>query len=248
MEWRSKLPALDNLAISRCIKPVGFCNIKRSFIYHFSDASKGGYGQPFYLRLEDVQGKIHCVLLIGKLRVSHLKYISVPRLELIAATLSVKVSLLLRQELGIPINKTDSTVVPGYINNSSKKFKIFVTNRIQFIRENADPKQWFYVPTKENPAGDSSRGLKDVHSEKTKMWFEGPGFLWKSESEWPTQDMDVDGSDPEVKATLIVNLATTECGLLSKLKAKFSSWLKLRKAVAIILQLKQILLMQVRMK
>ena len=60
--------------------------------------------------------------------------------------------------------------------------------------------------------------------------------------------MDVDDSDPEVKATLIVNLATTECDLLAELEVKFSSWLKLRKAVTIILQLKQILLMQVRLK
>ena len=60
------------------------------------------------------------------------------------------------------------------------------------------------MPTKENPADDSSRGLKDVHSEKTKRWFvEGPGFLWKSESEWPIQvSVDVDGNDTEVKATL----------------------------------------------
>ena len=182
-----------------------------------------------------------------------MKYISIPRLELIAATLSVKVSLLLRRELEIPINKeyfwTDSKVVLGYISSNSKKFKIFVANRIQFIRENEDPKQWFYVPTKENPADDSSRGLKDVHSEKTKRWFEGPGFLWKSESEWPIQvSADVDGNDPEVKATLIVNLAAIEFDLLSRLEAKFSSWLKLRKAVALILQLKQILLMQVRLK
>ena len=60
--------------------------------------------------------------------------------------------------------------------------------------------------------------------------------------------MDVDDNDPEVKTTLIVNLAAIEFDLLSKLEAKFSSWLKLRKAVALILQLKQILLMQVRLK
>ena len=189
-----------------------------------------------------IKGKIHCVLLIGKLRVSPLKYISIARLGMIAATLSVKVSLLLRQKLGISINKeyfwTDSKVILGYINNNSKRFKIFVANRIQFIRENADPKQWFYVPTKENSADESSRGLKDVHSEKTKRWFEGPGFLRKPESECPTQvSVDLDSSDPEVKATLIVNLETIECDLLSKLEAKFSSSLKLRKAVAIILQL-----------
>ena len=127
VEWKSKLPALENLRISRCIKPVGFGKIMRSSIHHFSDASEGGYGQSSYLRLKDDQGKIHCVLLIGKSRVSHLKYISIPRLELIAATLSVKVSLLLRQELGIPINKeyfwTYSKVVLGYINNNSKKLR-----------------------------------------------------------------------------------------------------------------------------
>ena len=97
--------------------------------------------------------------MVGKSRVSPLKYIFIPRLELIAAT------LLLRRELGVLINKeylwTDSKVVLGYINNNNKKLKIYVANRIQFIRENADPKQWFYVLTKDNSADDNSRGLKD---------------------------------------------------------------------------------------
>ena len=122
MEWKSKLPALENLAISRCINPEGFREIKRSSIHHFSDTSEGGYRQSSYLRLQDDQEKIQCVLLIGKSRVSPLKYISIPRLELIAATLSVKVSLFLRRELEIPINKeyfrTYSKVVLGYISNN----------------------------------------------------------------------------------------------------------------------------------
>ena len=79
------------------------------------------------------------------------------------------------------------------------------------MRENVDEKQRFYVPTKENPADDSFGGLNDVNSEKTKRWFEGPGLLWKSNSEWPTQvSVDVDESNPEMKATLIVNVAKTE--------------------------------------
>ena len=95
MEWKSKLPALENLRISKCIKPSGFGKIKMCSIHQFSAASVGGYGQSSYLRLEDDQGKIHCVLLIGKSRVTTLKYISIPRLELIAPTLFIKVSLLL---------------------------------------------------------------------------------------------------------------------------------------------------------
>ena len=124
---------------------------------------------------------------------------------------------------------------------------MFVANRIQFIRENTNPMQRFYVPTKENPADDSFRGLKNVHSEKAKSLFEGSGFLWTSESKGPTQ-ISVDGSDPEGKATLIVNLATIECDLLSKLESKSSSWLRLRKSVEVIVQLNKILLMQVRLK
>ena len=73
--------------------------------------------------------------------------------------------------------------------------------------------------TKENPSDGSSRGLKNVNLKKTKRWFESPGFLWKPKSEWPTQvSVDVDGNDPEKKATLIVNLTTTECDICQSWK------------------------------
>ena len=84
----------------------------KSSIQHFSDVSEGGYEQSSYLRLEDDQGENHCVLMIGKSRVSPLKYIYIPRLKLIAAALSVKVSLLLRQELGIPLTRDISGQIP----------------------------------------------------------------------------------------------------------------------------------------
>ena len=73
-------------------------------------------------------------------------------------------------------------VVLRYINNNNKNEKMFVANRFQFIRENANPMQWFYVSTKKNLADDSFRGLKNVHSEKANSLFDGPRFLWTSES------------------------------------------------------------------
>ena len=119
--WRSKLPVLQDIEVRRYIKPVGFEKIVESSIHHFSDASEDGYGQASYLRLVNDQAEVHCILLMGKARVSPLKYVSIPRLELVAATLSVKVGLLLRQELEMKIDKeyfwTDSKVVLGYINN-----------------------------------------------------------------------------------------------------------------------------------
>ena len=160
-KWRLKLPAIEKIEIQRCIKPADFGKVVESSIHHFSDASEDGYGQVSYLRLVTNQGVVQCVPLIGKARVNPLKYVSIPRLELVAATLSVKVALLLREQLDIEVNKeyfwTDSKVVLAYISNSSKRFKIFVENRIQFIRDHSDVAQWHYVPTAYNPADGSSK-------------------------------------------------------------------------------------------
>ena len=70
-------------------------------MHHFSDASDIGYGQASYLRMVNEDGKVYCCLLIGKSRVTPLKFVSVPRLELTAAVLSVKISQQLKQELDI---------------------------------------------------------------------------------------------------------------------------------------------------
>ena len=76
-------------------------------------------------------------LLMDKCRVTPLKYISIPRLELVAATLSVKISVMLRKELQFPdledMYLTDSEAVLGFITNQSKRFKIFVASTVEMI-------------------------------------------------------------------------------------------------------------------
>ena len=74
---------------------------------------------------------------MDKCRVTPLKYISIPRLELVAATLSVKISVMLRKELQFSdledMYLTDSEAVLGFITNQSKRFKIFVANTVEMI-------------------------------------------------------------------------------------------------------------------
>ena len=119
-----KLPALQEAQMKRCFMPPDFGKVSECSIHHFSNACKSGYGQASYLRLVDDKGKIHCGLLMGKSRVTPLKHITIPRLELVAVTLSVKISVKLRKELQFPDLKemywTDSEAVLGYIKNQSK--------------------------------------------------------------------------------------------------------------------------------
>lgn len=131
-KWRNDLPLLQDFSIPRCFKPDDFGSIVKKELRHFSDASTKGYGQCSYLRLRDDSGRIHCSFVAGKSRVTPLKPVTIPRLELQAAVTSVKVGLQLRRELSlIDVHEffwSDSKVVLGYIANESRRFHVFVAN------------------------------------------------------------------------------------------------------------------------
>ena len=134
-------------------------------VHLFSDASETGYGQESYLQLVNEDNQIHYSLLIGKSRVTPTKYVSIPRLELTAATLSIKMLQLTKRELELNDVTSirehvwiDSQVVLGYINNESKMFKPFVVNSVQLFRDNSNTNQLHYVGTKSDPADYVSRG------------------------------------------------------------------------------------------
>ena len=124
-KWGNQLNLLKNLHIRRCFKPLlKFNRIKETSIHHFSDASDSGYGQASYLRLVSETERINCCLPMGKARVAPIKYIMVPSMELVAGTLSVKITALIQNELQLLNVKgtfwTKSEVVLGDIRNESR--------------------------------------------------------------------------------------------------------------------------------
>ena len=137
-KWERQLKELEGLSVDRCLKTANFGKIVDCSLHHFADACENAYGEGSYLCIVDEPGRIHCSLVIGKFRVAPLKYITMPRMELVATTLSVKISALLKRELQMNCDNqifwTDTEVTLGYIRNMSKKFKIFVANRIKLIR------------------------------------------------------------------------------------------------------------------
>ena len=147
---------------------------------------------------------------MGKSGVTPEKYVTIPSLKLVAAVLSVKIAALIRRELDIEWKneafRTDSKVVLGYINNNTKKFKIFVANRIQQIHEGSSISQWRHVPSKINPADDASRGLDANKNTSSSKWFKGLEFLWHNETSRRAEKTEaITEEDPEVKRLLTVN-------------------------------------------
>lgn len=240
-EWLQEVPKLERFSVDRCIKPSCFGNVVRNELHHFSDASERGYGAVSYLRLINENGDIHCSFILGKSRVTPLKKITIPRLELSAATVAVKLDRMIKKELEIKIQKsvfwTDSTSVLCYIRNEDKRFHTFVANRISTIHDGSKPDQWRYVDTKLNPADDASRGLSVDSLLNNTRWIRGPQFLWQSESAWPEYHAvlgEVPQDDSEVKKAMHAYSAHVEQtdGMTNILFSKFSNWKKLQKAVA----------------
>ena len=251
-QWLDSLSNIENLTVSRCLKPENFGNHRSAQLHHFSDASEDGYGAASYLRLENTSGNFHCVLLLGKSRVAPLKTITIPRMELTAATVAINLHKLLSKELEIPIHRTlfwsDSTIVIQYIRNEAKRFQTFVANRLSLIHDVSLPTQWKYVPSELNPADYASRGIKATDTGYLDHWLNGPSFLWKSECYWPRQPTDLvelAEDDKEIKQSHHVHIVSGNDVMVS-LVSRFSNWCHLQLTIAWLLRYKSYLRAQVK--
>ena len=187
-EWITDLQEIGEIQIPRCIKKDNFQE-EYVELHLFCDASEVGYGAVAYASLCNNNGERWQTLLFSKSRVPRLKTVSVPRLELSAAVLAVRVFQIISTFMNIEFQDvtfwTDSTIVLYYINNISKRFNTFVANRLTIIHDASTPEKWRHVTSCENPADKSSRGLRGT--ELIKSCLQGPAFLNLPSSAWPSK-------------------------------------------------------------
>ncbi|XP_065328140.1 uncharacterized protein LOC135933837 [Pelmatolapia mariae] len=164
-KWVEDLVLLNKFSISRCVTPKGFGEIKSAQLHHFCDASETGYGAVSYLRLSNSKQEVCVSFIIGKARVAPLKQVTIPRLELAAAVLAVRLDKMLSVELNLNLSESvfwsDSTTVLQYIANTTTRFKTYVANRVSIIHALTKVEQWRYISSKLNPADAASRGMTE---------------------------------------------------------------------------------------
>lgn len=225
----------------RCFTPKEFGNIRSCQLHHFSDASESGYGTVTYLRFQNDEGNVHCSFVNGKSRVAPLKPVTIPRLELMAATMAVRVNEWVMNAMEMKIDSTffwtDSTSVLKYIRNDSARFHTFVANRLAVIKDGSQQNQWRYVDSNRNPADDASRG------HQTDKWLRGPKLMSGDEHMWPLERCSsVAPLDSlEIKAHVTTDMSEAEDNPTHRLIQYFSEWHKVKKSVAWLLRLKSLL-------
>lgn len=248
--WKTQLYQLENISVPRCFKPTGFGESVLNQLHHFADASEEGYGTVSYLLQKNSSSDVHCAFVMGKSRVAPLKHMTIPRLELTAATMAARMDKTLRSELQLQFQESvfwsDSVTVLKYIRNRTSRFRTFVANRVDTILKISEPHQWRYINTSQNPADCASRGLDAGKFIQSHTWLQGPDFLTKPMENWP-ENLDHPGyltmEDPEVRNAMVcATAAEDQRDAVLELMQYFSSWIRLKRAVAWLIKVKSILL------
>lgn len=169
---------------------------------------------------------------------------TVPRLELCAAVLAVELAEFITSEIDIPLYGityfTDSKVVLGYIYNETRRFYVYVSNRVLRIRKSSHPNQWKYVRTDENPADIGTRSVAASHLQNTK-WLQGPDFLVNNPQTLPEENT-YKLVNPPSDAELRPQVSTLKTTMMSKSLgaqrfSKFSTWKSITHAIARLLHI-----------
>lgn len=235
-QWRDSLPDLEKMAVRLCYDPKDFGSITRAEIHVFSDASQNAIGACAYLSLISHKGEISTTLVFWQSRAAPVQVTSIPRLELCAAVLAVQAGTRILKEIDIKIDgityHTDSKAVLGYIRNNSRRFYVYVANRVQLIRRLSSPQQWRYIDTSQNVADFATRRLSALDLTRSD-WITGPSFLRSLTNVSPKEEEEIplDVYDPEVHKEVLAHSIKKRHGLSTERFSCFSCLASLQRAI-----------------
>ncbi|XP_055623064.1 uncharacterized protein LOC129766522 [Toxorhynchites rutilus septentrionalis] len=234
--WLQILPQIETLKIRRCYHsriPTDFSDVQ---LHTFVDASEDGMVAACYLRYSHGD-TIECTLVAAKTRVSPLKFHSIPRLELQAAVLGVRLASTVNETLSVNITRrifwSDSRDVICWVNSDHRRFTPFVAHRVSEILDSTEPADWRWVPTKQNVAGDGTKWVKLPDMSAEARWCTGPHFLMCTEKYWPQQPTVARTTETELRPYLLMHVQKTEPLLCF---SDFSSWRKMVNTIAYVLR------------
>ncbi|XP_055928642.1 uncharacterized protein LOC129959774 [Argiope bruennichi] len=204
-------------------------------IHVFCDASEKAYGAALYICFIELN-ETNVRLVCSRNRLSPLKKVTLPRLELLAALLGARLLHYFCKETGLE-NQTstlwsDSTVVLSWIRNDTNRWKTFVCNRVTEILQYTFPSQWRHCPGTQNPADHLSRGVFPAELPYLETLWNGPSWLAQISGTWPVQNILTNEEKllMDIEARQVKNQTSTIQTLIDI--SRFSSYTKLLRITA----------------
>ena len=229
LRWKEQLPIVAETSIARRYFYTARDKIE---LHVFADASEDTMCAVAYLRSQPKEYSADLAFVIGKCRVAPMRHLSIPRLELQAAVMTVRLKEQIVKEHEMKISSCSfwSTTVLQWIHSSHCKQQVFVANRVAEILDTTDVSQWKHVSGINNPA-DIGTSAINIEELKKSEWLTGPAWLKRPESEWPEQENLVFTSDEENIPASVFATQTEEKKAVVQWE-RFSNFNRLVNAVA----------------
>lgn len=184
-KWLEEVSRIDLLKIPRTYILKTSKEIHHIELHCFCDASNKAYCSVVYFRFCLNDGSFKVSLVYSKARVNPKSVksgkLSIPKLELMAAVLGVRIVQIILSESTINFKKivywTDSSTVMIWLQNR-KKLPVFESNRIKLILQYSKEEDWRWLSTKVNIADIGTRD-NTINLTSDCEWFHGPKFLYE---------------------------------------------------------------------
>jgi len=187
--WMAEVNLISSFQIPRCYS-AHLSKCENLQLHIFCDASEQAFGAVAYFRVE-LEDEVEVSLVMSKARVSPLKALSIPRMELQAAVMGRRMGNFIQSEHEVKVKRivywSDNQTVLSWLRSDSKRFKQFVAHRVGEIQELTNCTDWRWIPTKENVADEITRDMKPCDWSQNSRWINGPEFLRTPEETWPAE-------------------------------------------------------------
>ncbi|XP_053699015.1 uncharacterized protein LOC128745985 [Sabethes cyaneus] len=206
-------------------------------LHIFVDASETGYAAVAYLRFQE-GNTIECALVASRTKVSPLRFLSIPRSELQAATIGVRLADTICQSLSFQVKQrmfwTDSKDVIYWLNSDHRRYTQNVAFRVSEILEGSDMREWNWIPSKLNVADEGTKWKGHPDLTSSSRWFRGPEFLWKTPDLWPISKVYIENTTEELRPHLLYHTTRVVETVINL--SRFSDWRKLLRCTARVLR------------
>ncbi|MEO1895331.1 MAG: hypothetical protein ABGX32_03585, partial [Methylococcales bacterium] len=182
------IQGLRNVTFNRAIVPPTAKDLKICTL-DTADASRQLICVAIYARFHLIDGGYSCQLVFARTKIVP-KDMSVPRAELLAATLNATTGHVVKTSFGNYFEKsmklTDSQIALFWINSTRSELKLWARNRVIEINRLTELNSWRYVRSCDMIADLGTRkGAQIEDMKQSGQWVNGKPWMRLPESEFP---------------------------------------------------------------